>query len=100
MTRPLSHDLRVRLVGCVAAGLSCRAAADRYGVAASTAVKWVRRWRDTGVGAPRPQRRARRLHQDGAALWALAARQALHGRDPAWPLEDDDFRRRAEAHRH
>jgi transposase len=55
MTKPLSSDLRERLIEAVAAGMSRRAAADRFGVAASTAVKWVRRWRDTGSKAPRPQ---------------------------------------------
>jgi transposase len=55
MTRPLSSDLRERLIAAVAAGMSRRAAADRFGIAASTAVKWVRRWRDTGSNAPRPQ---------------------------------------------
>jgi transposase len=45
MTRPLSNDLRVRLIDAVAQGMSCRAAANRFGVAASTAVKLVRRWR-------------------------------------------------------
>jgi len=56
MTRPLSNDLRVRLVGAVAGGLSCRAAADRYGVAASTAVKWVRRWCGNGLARRRYHR--------------------------------------------
>ena len=55
MTKPLSSDLRERLIEAVAAGMSRRAAADRFGIAASTAVKWVRRWRDTGSKAPRPQ---------------------------------------------
>jgi transposase len=55
MTKPLSNDLRVRLIEAVASGVSRRAAADRFGVAASTAVKWMRRWRDTGSSAPRPQ---------------------------------------------
>ena len=55
MTKPLSNDLRVRLIDAVTQGMSCRAAADRFGVAASTAVKLVRRWRDTGTSAPRPQ---------------------------------------------
>jgi transposase len=76
MTRPLSNDLRVRLVGCVAAGLSCRAAADRFGVAASTAVKWVRRWRDTGVVAPRPQggdKRSGRIESHAAEILELIA---------------------------
>ena len=48
MSKPLSSDLRVRLIDAVTQGMSCRAAADRFGVAASTAVKLVRRWRDMG----------------------------------------------------
>jgi transposase len=76
MTKPLSNDLRLRLVDCVAAGLSCRAAAERFGVAASTAVKWVRRWRDTGVVAPRPQggdRRSGRIEIHRAEILGLIA---------------------------
>jgi transposase len=76
MTKPLSNDLRQRLVDCVAAGMSCRAAATRFGVAASTAVKWVRRWRDTGVVAPRPQggdRRSGRIEQHRAEILGLIA---------------------------
>ena len=55
MTKPLSNDLRERVIEAVASGASCRAAAGRFGVVASTAVKWTRRWRDTGSVAPRPQ---------------------------------------------
>jgi transposase len=56
--------------------LSCRAAADRFGVAASTAVKWVRRWRDTGVVAPRPQggdKRSGRIESHAAEILELIA---------------------------
>jgi transposase len=76
MTKALSNDLRVRLVDCVAAGVSRRAAAERFGVAASTAVKWVRRWRDTGVVAPRPQggdRRSGRIESHAAEILGLIA---------------------------
>ena len=55
MTRPLSNDLRLRLIQAVALGSTCRAAAARFGIAPSTAVKLVRRWRDTGTSTPRPQ---------------------------------------------
>lgn len=55
MTKPLSNDLRARLIDAVAKGMSRRAAAERFGVAASTAVKWVRRWDETGAIAPRAQ---------------------------------------------
>ena len=55
MTRPLSNDLRLRLIKAVADGATCRAAAARFGIAPSTAVKLVRRWRDSGISAARPQ---------------------------------------------
>lgn len=76
MTRPLSNDLRSRLVAAVAAGMSCRAAAHRFGVAASTAVKLVRRWRDAGSLAPRPQggdRRSGRIEVHAEEILALIA---------------------------
>jgi transposase len=76
MTRPLSNDLRSRLIAAVASGTSCRAAADRFGVAASTAVKLVRRWRDQGTLAPRPQggdRRSARIEAHAEEIFALIA---------------------------
>ena len=55
MSRPLSDDLRKRLVAAVDGGMSRRAAAERFGVAASTAIHWVERWRQTGNVRPLPQ---------------------------------------------
>ena len=55
MTRPLSMDLRTRLVSAVGGGMSRRGAASRFGVAPSTAIKWVDHWRRTGDVRPRPQ---------------------------------------------
>jgi transposase len=55
MTRPLSNDLRERVVSAVDGGVSRRAAAERFGVAVSTAIKWVALWRRTGDVRPRPQ---------------------------------------------
>ena len=52
MTRPLSNDLRERVVGAIEAGESCRSAAARFGVAVSTAVKWSQRYRSSGSVAP------------------------------------------------
>lgn len=46
MTRPLSLDLRQRVVDAIDAGQSCRAAAARFGIAPSAAVKWRRLWRE------------------------------------------------------
>lgn len=53
MARPLSMDLRKRLIEAVECdGISLRAAAARFGVAPSSAVKWMQRHRDTGSVAP------------------------------------------------
>jgi putative transposase len=53
MGRPYSNDLRERIVSAVEEeGLSRRQAAERYGVGVSTAIRLVRRFRDTGGVAP------------------------------------------------
>ena len=52
MTRPLSNDLRERVVAAVAAGETCRSVAGRFDVAVSTVVKWSQRYRATGSVAP------------------------------------------------
>ena len=53
MTRPLSNDLRERVVAAATAGESCRSVAERFGVAVSSVVKWSQRLRATGSVAPR-----------------------------------------------
>ena len=52
MAHPYSMDLRERVVAAVAAGATVREAAERFGVAVSTAVKWTQRLRRTGSVAP------------------------------------------------
>lgn len=53
MTKPYSMDLRERVVSAVErGGMSRQAAAARFGVAPSSAIKWVRRYRATGSVAP------------------------------------------------
>jgi len=52
MAGPLSTDLRERVVAAVLAGESCRSAAARFGVSVSSAIKWSRRYRQTGSVAP------------------------------------------------
>lgn len=53
MGRPYSKDLRERVVCAVESGLMSRnQAAHHYGVAISTAIHWVRRFRETGSVAP------------------------------------------------
>jgi putative transposase len=46
-------DLRDRVVKAVESGrMSCRGAASHFGVAASSAIKWMQRYRQTGSAAP------------------------------------------------
>jgi putative transposase len=53
MGKPCSLDLRERVVAAVeSGGLSRNQAAARFGVAASSAIKWVARFRATGSAAP------------------------------------------------
>ncbi len=52
MARPLSNDLRERMVAAVGQGASCRAVAARFGVAVSSVVKVAQRARRTGSVAP------------------------------------------------
>ena len=53
MGKPCSLDLRERVVAAVeTGGLSRNQAAARFGVAPSSAIKWVARFRATGSAAP------------------------------------------------
>ena len=55
MGLPLSMDLRTRVLAAVDAGMSCRSAAARFGVAPSTAIRWEAQRRATGSFEPKPQ---------------------------------------------
>jgi len=52
MTRPLSNDLRTRVIVALKDGESCRCVAARFGVAVSSVVKWSQRYRATGSVRP------------------------------------------------
>jgi transposase len=52
MARPLSNDLRERVVAAVLSGESSRTVALRFGVAVSSVVKWSQRQRATGSVSP------------------------------------------------
>ena len=74
MGQPLSLDLRVRLLAAIDAGMSCRAAATRFGVAPSTAIRWQDQRRTTGNFAPKPQggdMRSRRVEERRADILAV-----------------------------
>ena len=55
MPRPLSNDLRARLIRTVESGLSARAAGRKLDSAPSTVTRLVKAWRDRGHYAALPQ---------------------------------------------
>ena len=55
MARALSMDLRRCVVGAIAGGMSCRAAAERFGVNAASAIRWRALERREGDVAPKRQ---------------------------------------------
>lgn len=78
MAKALSNDLRVRLIGAIESqGMSCHAAAARFGVAPSTAVKLMQHWRKNGASEPRPQggdRRSERIELYASEILSLIAK--------------------------
>ena len=43
-----SNDLRVRVIRVVEKGAAARAAARQFEIGDATAIRWVKRWRETG----------------------------------------------------
>lgn len=74
MSKPYSLDLRERVVAAVEElGLSRNQAAARFGVAVSTAVHWVRRYRSTGDLRPsKIGGYKKRTLRDEHAAWLIA----------------------------
>src|SRR5258707_6275282 len=75
MAKPLSPDLRLRIVRAVEVeGMSCRGAAGRFGVAPSTAIELVSEWRSTGACEACVQggdRRSARIENRATEILAL-----------------------------
>jgi transposase len=55
MAKSLSLDLRRRVVDVIERGLSCRQAAARFGVSASSAIRWLDRLKKQGGVAAKRQ---------------------------------------------
>jgi len=62
MGKPLSTDLRSRLVAAVAAGLSRRGAAAQFHVSVASAIRWVHAHTTTGTVSAKPQGGDTRSH--------------------------------------
>ena len=63
MSQTLSQDLRSRVISAVDGGMSRNAAARRFGVGISTAIRWVREWHTTGSRTARPKGGDLRSHR-------------------------------------
>ena len=77
MPAPYSQDLRERVIGFMALGGSARAAATRFEVSISSALRWAQRWRAEGHARPRAMGgdRRSRLSEHGPKVLQLVARQ-------------------------
>jgi transposase len=74
MSKALSLDLRTRVLAAIAGGLSCRQAAERFGVSASSAIRWRAREREQGDARPKAlggDRRSARVEAHAALILAL-----------------------------
>jgi transposase len=77
MPAPYSQDLRERVISFMALGGSARAAAGRFDVSVSSALRWGQRWRAEGHARPRAMGgdRRSRLREHRARVLQLVARQ-------------------------
>lgn len=69
--RPYSNDLRARVVAAVAGGCSRHAAAERFAVSASSAIRWVALHDETGNVSPRRRGGKSRSPLEPHASWLL-----------------------------
>ena len=84
MGRPYSLDLRERVVGSVASGMSLEAAAARYQVSYSSASRWVSRAAATGSPAALPMGGKKPFALADQADWIrtrLAGKPDITGRE-------------------
>ena len=71
-----SGDLRSRVIEAATNGGSIRSAARRFKVSASSAIKWMQQFRETGSAVAKPtggDRRSQRIGEHAEWLLALAA---------------------------
>ena len=84
MAKPYSQDLRVRVIRAVASGGSCREAARVFAVSASSAIKWVQRFRETGSMEAKPRGGRSRSPLASHTDWLLV----VVGAEPDLTLEE------------
>lgn len=77
MTKPLSLDLRERVVAAVDDGMSHRQAAERFGVGVASAIRWCQRARVSGSPEAAPQggdRRSQRIEAERNLILGIVER--------------------------
>jgi transposase len=55
MPKSYSGDLRERVIEAVEAGASRREAGERFEISASSSVRWLQRWHESGSAEPKPR---------------------------------------------
>jgi transposase len=73
MAKTYGEDLRGRVIAAVEGGMSRRAAAERFKVGISTAINWVRAWREDGRSVAKPKGGDTRSHRIEAHRDAILA---------------------------
>lgn len=74
MATALSNDLRKRVLAAVDGGMSCRQAAEHFGVSAASAIRWHDRRRREGHFGPKAlggDRRSGRIEAHGELILSL-----------------------------
>src|SRR3984893_9995997 len=76
MPKPYSEDLRERVIEAIESGASRREAGENFRLSPSSAVKWWRRWHDTGTVKAKPSGGSKSpLEEHAEWLLALVAAQ-------------------------
>ena len=74
MAKPISNDLRGRVIAAISSGMSRRAAAARFDVSAASAIRWQALAQKQGDARPKPMggdRRSKPLEEKAATILAL-----------------------------
>src|ERR1700687_4686025 len=79
-----SNDLRVRVIQVVEGGAAARAAARQFVIGDSTAIRWAKRWRETGSFEAKSNKGQSRSPLKKHEEWLLA----LVRREPDLTLEE------------
>src|SRR5262249_2539817 len=79
-----SNDLRVRVIRVVEGGGAARAAARQFAIGDSTAIRWAKRWRETGSYEAKSNKGKSRSPLKKYELWLLE----LVRREPDLTLEE------------